>query len=294
MVTLSTKAVFKRNDAKIQCEADLSDPIDISIPLHFNSPPGACAFCLPAPKSSELAMGSFVLSVASGCPVNVNALEFNVHGSCTHTESIRHIKPHTSPVHTNDEFAPKSCWSGAALLSVAPQTLADCGECYLGSSEATDLVLSRANIQAAVNTIFVDVAVEDSHAFCRAVVLRTGMAAHGKDWSKTNPPYPTSDAIRWLLERFPDLQHIILDVPSLDREEDGGTTPNHKIFFGATENDQESDQGFPLRFVTELTRIPDEAEQGMYLLNLQVAPFVGTDAVPARPVLHRVTSFVCS
>jgi hypothetical protein len=219
-----------------------------------------------------------------------------VHGSCTHTESIRHIKPSFSPVHINDKFAPKSCWSGAALLSVPPQTLADCGECYLGSSDDSDLVLSRSAIEAAVDKVFAGAAtVDQSHAFCRAVVLRTGLGVSGKDWSKTNPAYPTSDAIRFLLGRFPDLQHIILDVPSMDREDDGGSTPNHKIFFGVFENDAPSKESFPQRFITELACIPESAEQGMYLLNLQVAPFQGTDAVPARPVLHRLTSFeVCA
>jgi hypothetical protein len=41
----------------------------------------------------------------------------------------------------------------------------------------------------------------------------------------------------------------------------------------------------PRATITELIYVPAEVNDGLYLLNLQVAPFVA-DAAPSRPVLY--------
>jgi hypothetical protein len=39
--------------------------------------------------------------------------------------------------------------------------------------------------------------------------------------------------------------------------------------------------------ITELAFVPDDVKDGLYLLNLQVAPF-DNDAAPSRPLLFRL------
>ena len=40
-------------------------------------------------------------------------------------------------------------------------------------------------------------------------------------------------------------------------------------------------------FITEMVFIPDEVEDGDYLLNLQIAPFFA-DTSPSRPILYKI------
>ena len=65
----------------------------------------------------------------------------------------------------------------------------------------------------------------------------------------------------------------------MDQEEDGGALACHRSFWGPT----------PLeslhRTITELAHIPIEVPDGVYLLNLQVAP-LENDAAPSRPILY--------
>lgn len=63
----------------------------------------------------------------------------------------------------------------------------------------------------------------------------------------TNWPYMTNEAVMYLVAM--DVSHLILNVPSMDRERDGGCTSNHKLFF---EN--------PYRLIVEsasLSRLPN-------------------------------------
>jgi arylformamidase len=53
----------------------------------------------------------------------------------------------------------------------------------------------------------------------------------------------------------------------------------HHAFWGVPD-----DQRFD-RTITEMIYVPDEAEDGVYLLNIETAPFVN-DATPSRPVIY--------
>ena len=44
------------------------------------------------------------------------------------------------------------------------------------------------------------------------------------------PPYLSSEAVRELVAR--GIAHLVLDVPSADRLEDGGALTAHRLFFG--------------------------------------------------------------
>jgi hypothetical protein len=72
--------------------------------------------------------------------------------------------------------------------------------------------------------------------------------------------------------------HLLLDLPSVDREEDGGRLAAHKAFWGLPEDPR------PRATITELIYAPPEVADGTYLLNIQLAAFEN-DASPSRPIL---------
>jgi arylformamidase len=84
------------------------------------------------------------------------------------------------------------------------------------------------------------------------------------------------------------INHLLVDMPSIDRIFDDGKLSNHRIFWriepGAFEVSAES---LIHNTITELIYVPNEIANGEYLLNLQIAPFA-SDASPSRPVLYKI------
>ena len=73
--------------------------------------------------------------------------------------------------------------------------------------------------------------------------------------------------------------HLLVDLPSVDREVDGGRLEAHHAFWRVPDNPR---QGCS---ITELIYMPSSAPDGMYLLHLGVAP-MDNDAAISRPVLY--------
>ena len=75
------------------------------------------------------------------------------------------------------------------------------------------------------------------------------------------------------------VKHLLIDLPSVDRESDGGVLAFHHAFWEVPNNPNHE------RTITEMVYVPTEIKDGNYLLNLQMAPFEN-DASPSRPVLY--------
>lgn len=127
----------------------------------------------------------------------------------------------------------------------------------------------------------------NSNQTLEAVVIRTLPNSDSKKqtkWSESNPPYFTPQATQYLREK--SFKHLLVDLPSVDREHDEGKLPAHRAFWG-TENvflDQETNMLLETKTITELIYVPPHIEDGYYYLNLQISPF-DCDAAPSRPVL---------
>jgi len=121
-----------------------------------------------------------------------------------------------------------------------------------------------------------------------AVVIRTlpnEISKKSKQYSHTNPPYLEAKAAAEMARL--GVQHLLIDLPSVDREEDGGALAAHKAFWNVQDTHQLNADARHEATITELIYVPDEVKDGPYLLNLQVAAFVN-DAAPSRPVLYGV------
>ena len=119
----------------------------------------------------------------------------------------------------------------------------------------------------------------------QALIIRTLPNGEGKmrlQHSGTNPPYLHHEAVEYLVQC--GIEHLLLDLPSVDREVDGGALLAHRAFWQ-----------YPHRVearqhctITELIYVPDAVRDGYYLLNLQTAAF-DLDASPSRPVIFELT-----
>lgn len=234
---------------------DLTKPIDISLPLS-NGPGGVNCFHAPEFKAEPYVSGDFVGSVKAGAPVNFFNVSLNPHGNGTHTECMGHISAEMYSINaclTRFHFM-------ARLWSVLPEVLPN-----------GDQVVTAASLAAV-----------DRFNPVEALVLRTLPNDQGKRrrrYSGTNPPYFEPEAMEMIVQW--GVRHLLVDLPSVDREEDGGALAAHKAFWqypGGKRLDCT---------ITELIYVPDEIEDGLYFLNLQIASFE-LDASPSKPILYRV------
>jgi hypothetical protein len=109
-----------------------------------------------------------------------------------------------------------------------------------------------------------------------------------RDYTDSTPPYLSREAAEFLVAR--GIEHLVVDLPSIDRAHDEGRLTSHRVFFGLPRGSQSLQQAArPGSTITELAFIPDEIADGPYLLEIQV-PAIGGDAVPSRPLLYMFES----
>lgn len=237
-------------------KVDLGKPIDLSIPLREGDSQLRAWWVDPV-RMEPVRTDDKVYAVVAGAPVNFRTITFNPHGHGTHTESVGHIAREVYPV--GDQL--KRYFFTAQLISLRPED-------RRAPDNKTDQVITLEQLRSAVNERPLE-----------ALVIRS-LPPHQnetRDWSGTNPPYLQSTACAWL--RSIGVKHLLLDLPSVDREEDGGVLAAHHAFWDFPHTvDRE-------RTISELLHIPGEVRDGDYLLELQLPHFMN-DAAPSRPVLY--------
>ena len=113
-----------------------------------------------------------------------------------------------------------------------------------------------------------------------AVIIRTlpnDVLKLKKNYSGKNPPYLHHDAADFLVSI--GVKHLLVDLPSVDREEDDRKLLFHKAFWQFPHHIRKE------ATISELIFVPSDVADGAYLLNLQIASFE-LDASPSKPVLY--------
>jgi kynurenine formamidase len=100
-----------------------------------------------------------------------------------------------------------------------------------------------------------------------------------RQYSGTNPPYLDPEAANWMVEK--GIEHLLLDVPSVDREDDGGKLSAHHAFWQYPHNTRLECT------ITELIYVPASVPDGNYFLNIQIASFEN-DASPSKPLIFKI------
>lgn len=237
-----------------QYSADLQNGIDLSISVKVGDTVNAY-YAHPVTMEPYVA-GEWIGSVEKGGPVNYRDIFFSPHGHGTHTECFGHIHQEVESV--NEHI--KAFHLVAQLVSVEPTKMVN------GDLVITKELLEEASLQSASGVIIRTKPNDDSKK--------------SRKYSGHNPPYLSVEAVEYLVAM--GCEHLILDVPSIDRESDEGKLLGHRAFWKYPENTRKDCS------VTELAYIPTEVSDGLYLLNLQVAPFEN-DAAPSRPVIFPLT-----
>ena len=237
---------------------ETSNPLDISIPM-VASKENLSAWYVDPPVIEPVRANGFLGSVKEGGSVNFRNIFFNPHGHVTHTECLGHITEEVYSV--NDSLQEFIC--KAQLITVAPTSV------WNASENMNDFIIEAHQLELTDETI-------------EALIIRTlpnSLNKQHKNYASTNPPF-LSLAILPALEKK-GIKHLLIDLPSVDRESDGGALAFHHGFWKVPENPQFD------KTITELIYINDKIEDGVYLLEMQVAPFVN-DASPSRPVLYKI------
>ena len=236
-------------------KADLSLPIDISISLRAGEK-NVNAWNAEPVKIEPVRVGDWVGEVSLGGSVNFRNIAFNPHGNGTHTECVGHISKENFSVNQGL----KKFFFIAEVISILPDELLN-----------GDHVITAEHIKNCL---------EDKHP--EALVIRTISNPPSKvdmQYSGTNPPYLTEDAMRLIVSL--GIEHFLIDLPSVDREKDEGKLTAHHIFWDYPNNPQLH------KTITELIYVPNDVLDGSYLLNLQIASFEN-DATPSKPVLYKI------
>ena len=104
--------------------------------------------------------------------------------------------------------------------------------------------------------------------------LPNGPDKRTRDYSGSTPPYLSREAAQLLVVR--GIEHLLVDLPSIDRAHDEGRLTAHRIFFGLPPGAAElAAAQRAAATVTELAYVPEALADGAYLLELQVPALCG-------------------
>ncbi len=239
---------------------DFSKPIDISIHTTDSS---ACskAWYVDPIRIEPVMTEQFTGSVKAGGTVNFRNIFFNPHGNTTHTECVGHI---AEEVYNLQEHLTTYLFK-AQVITIEPLK-------YEGTEsewrKKGDLIVQLEQLSNKL-----DKSIE-------AIIIRTlpnDDSKKTRQWSSSNWPYMDEKATRYLANL--GIKHLLIDLPSVDREFDGGMMLSHRSFWNYPEE---------TRFnatISEMIYVKNEIKDGIYFLSLQPSSFVN-DAAPCKPVLY--------
>ena len=241
---------------------DTEKPLDISLVLS-NTLENPRAWYVDPPVIEAVNSNGFVGSVMDGGSVNFRNIFFNPHGHGTHTECLGHIT--TEVFSVNNSL--KSYFFIAELITLDPI-------CVFNEKEkVNDKKILKEQLIKKLKGKNIE-----------AVVIRTSPNEEGKkhlNYTETNPAFLDIECIEILNDC--GVQHLLIDLPSVDRENDEGKLAFHHAFWQVPENPQFE------KTITELIFVKNSIVDGEYILELQTAPFEN-DASPSRPVLYSIIS----
>jgi hypothetical protein len=229
-------------------QVDLTEAHCIAIPLDHHKPQPN-AYYAPWYEASPHKNGDWVGDTQMGASVNFYNIRLNPHGNGTHTECVGHITKERFTIH---QSLTAGRWI-AQLISVYP--------------------VHQDNGDRVINELEWEEGIE-------AIIIRS-LPNHpdklSRQYSGTNPPYLHAEITRKMAEE--GILHLLLDLPSVDREEDGGALSAHKAFWQLPENPRLN------ATITEMVFVDNMIPDGLYLLEVQI-PAMEMDAAPSRPFIY--------
>jgi kynurenine formamidase len=236
-------------------KVDTGKPLEITIPLKNGNEQVNC-FHIPPYSSKPLVVGSFIGDRSQGGSINCSLISVYPHGNGTHTECVGHIsdEKHTIYDCLKESFFP------AYLISVSLEKDSN-GDTFLDRKKMKELLHKRQT---------------------KALIIRTlpnDVEKLSKNYSSTNPPFIHTDTMKSIVAS--GIEHLIVDIPSVDKEEDGGKLLSHHIFWDYPANPRIHCT------ITEMVYIPESIIDGKYMVNIQTGAY-DVDASPSRVILYSI------
>lgn len=243
------KIEFEHGSGRIK--ANLAVQYDISLSIRKQG--NVNCYHLDEPSFAYFESEAFSGNISAGGSVNCEKMSLYAHASGTHTECALHV-----------------CEAGFDMRHVLISPLQLCRLITVQPSEINgDRCIDMESI-----------GLMDNHESCTAIVFRTLPNNDNKihqNYSGCNPPYFAPEVLARM--KVLGYRHLLTDLPSIDRESDGGKLQAHKIWF------LNNDVPDASRTITELIYAPQTVPDGLYALSMQ-CPSIETDAVPSRIVLY--------
>jgi kynurenine formamidase len=257
---------------------DLGAPVSLARAVRFDGG-GPRHFGAPAARARPYTAPGFTGEVRRGASCNCATIELTPHCNGTHTESVAHLVD--EPLDVCD-LAPLGLMP-ALVVSLDPQAASATDEDSDPPPQPGDRLLTRAALRAAWPALL---------PFApRALVLRARRGADaGVDDDPGNDPAGAPYLSRQLVADLVDrgIEHLVVELPSIDRAHDEGRLCGHRLFFGlppgSTRLAEATRRGCT---VTEYASIPAALADGPCALQLTLPRLAG-DAVPSRPLAFRL------
>ena len=237
---------------------DLNSGIDLSIPNRFDGK-NPIFYNAMQPRAIPVERDGFIGAVNRGGGCNVSVANVDIHCTGTHTECVGHIDDSGKKI---SDICPIG-FLFTQLITVNPVHKSDTNESYHVDYE-NELVISVESFKGKLKENI------------NALVIRT----NPNDLDKVNRNYGdypasflTHDSIDYILDS--GIKHLLVDLPSIDKADDGGQLGNHHRFFKLGKT------------ISELLYIPDSVQDGFGFLQIQI-PNWGLDAAPSRPIFYSV------
>nr|MBC8256608.1 hypothetical protein [Candidatus Neomarinimicrobiota bacterium] len=167
----------------------------------------------------------------------------------------------------------------SVLITVSPELFQNTNEDYHCTVNRDESVITASSIKRQFD--------KWEHLHPLALIIRTLPNNDEKQFLRFNespPPFFTNDV--FMLIHKMEINHLIVDLPSVDHMADDGILGNHRIFWGDGHNPNGEVSLESEKTITELAYIPNHVDDGFYFLNIQIPHFV-CDAAPSRPLLYK-------
>lgn len=259
-------------------QVDSQTPKSLAIPVQFNGEQPNF-FGASRAQAGPLRGNGFIGDTRRGGSCNVTEIRMVPHCNGTHTETVGHI------VHAQHAVLESIAQSvmPSVVVSVTPVAASATNDTYRPAPEPGDMLITLDALELKLAGY--------KHDELTALVVRT-LPNHATKKAteygdQCQPPYFSADATRYLVER--GVQHLLVDIPSIDKMHDAGWLTNHHIFWNVPQGTHEATPDtWAGKTVTEMIFVDDEIGDGLYLLNLQMPAFC-SDAAPSRPVVYALS-----
>tara|TARA_B100001750_G_C15463306_1_gene575595 strand:- start:463 stop:1263 length:801 start_codon:yes stop_codon:yes gene_type:complete len=248
---------------------DLNDFHDLSIPIDIDKKSPSFYDKNPLLINYYKDENNSEWKVKSGAACNIPVIHLNIHCGSTHTECRSHITNEGLTIleTINDSFMP------SILVSVEPKNNVG-NEVYHSQIDNKDSIITKTMLQDKLKSY-------KKESF-KALIVRTLPNLINKSLNKNynieNNAFFSNDALYYL--KSLKIEHLIVDLPSIDKFNDGGSLGNHRIFWNLKESPN-------YNTITELAFIKNEIKDGFYLFSLNMLN-LNLDASPSRPIIYPI------